>query len=125
MTLAYWCVLVAIFLPYVWFGVANFKGGKERSNHYPRDFASRVDGLAKRAHGAHLNTFETNPGFYAAVIIAHLAHAPQGRIDLLAVAYVLLRVVYGLLYIGDRPALRSATWFLSVTCIVGLFVIAA
>lgn len=125
MTIAYWCVLVAIFLPYVWFGVANAKGGKERSNHYPRDFVARAEGTAKRALGAHLNTFETNPGFYAAVIIAHLAHAPQGRIDALAIAYVVVRLAYGLFYIGDKAAARSATWFLSLVCIVGLFVISA
>lgn len=125
MTLAYWCVLVAIFLPYVWFGIANIKGGKDRDNHSPRDFAARVQGVAKRAHGAHLNTFETNPGFYAAVIIAHLAHAPQGRIDALAVSYVVLRLAYGFFYIADKPPVRSAVWFLSVACIVGFFVISA
>lgn len=126
MTIAYWCVLAAIMLPYVWFGVANAKAGRLRDNLSPRDFAGRLEaGMAKRAYGAHLNTFESIPGFMAAVIIAHLAHAPQGRIDLLAVTYVALRVAYGLLYIGNQGALRSGVWFASLLCVVGLFVISA
>lgn len=125
MTTAYWCVLAAIMLPYVWFGVANATGKGLRNNHYPRDFAARIDGLPKRAWGAHLNSFEALPGFAAAVIIAHLAHAPQARIDMLALAFIALRVAYGLCYLADKGALRSLFWFAGLVCVVGLFVVAA
>ena len=40
MTVAFWCVLIAIFLPYLCTGVAKFSGGKFglRHNHDPRAF---------------------------------------------------------------------------------------
>lgn len=126
MTIAYWCVLAAILLPYVWTGVAKFTSGfRPRDNHAPRAYLDQLEGPAKRAHWAQLNTFESIPGFMAAVIIAHLAHAPQGRVDALALTYIGLRLVYGVLYIKDLASLRSVVWAGGVACIVGLFVVAA
>jgi uncharacterized MAPEG superfamily protein len=85
MTTAYWCVLVAILLPYICFGIARNRGrgldGKRlRDNRNPRDFPTRIEGLSKRAWDAQLNSFESLPGFAAAVIIAHLVHVPQSQI---------------------------------------------
>jgi uncharacterized MAPEG superfamily protein len=64
-------------------------------------------------------------GFIAAVIIAELAHAPQSRIDLLAVVFVVARVLYGILYLAGYGALRSAAFFVGLVCTIGLFVVAA
>lgn len=126
MTIAFWCVLVAIFLPYLWTYVAKFTTGfRPRDNHNPREYLQKLEGPAKRAVWAEQNTFESVPGFMAAVIIAHLAHAPQGRIDAIAVTYVVLRLVYGLLYMADKALLRSLVWAASLACIVGLFVVSA
>lgn len=125
MTIAYWCVLVAIFLPYVWFGVANATGKGQRDNHNPRDFGQRIEGLPKRAFGAHLNAFEALPGFAAAVVIAEAVHASQALVDGLALAWVTLRLLHGVFYLNDKGSLRSAVWFGAVACVVGLFVAAA
>ena len=84
MTIAFWCVLVAGFLPY--FGTLTAKIGGERfDNSNPRDWLNAQSGFRKRANAAQHNSFEAFPFFAAAVIIAHLAGAPQGRIDLFAV----------------------------------------
>lgn len=126
MTVAYWCVLAAILMPYIWTGVAKFTSGfAPRDNHAPREYLDKLQGPAKRAHWAQLNTFESIPGFMAAVIIAHLAHAPQGRVDALALTYIGLRLAYGILYIKDLATLRSLVWAGGVACIVALFVVAA
>jgi uncharacterized MAPEG superfamily protein len=125
MTIANWCVLIGIFLPYVWFGVANAKGGRERSNHYPRDFANKAEGVAKRAWGAHLNAFEALPAFAAAVIIAQMTHGAQDRINLVAMLWVALRLLHGLFYVADKSLLRSGAWFGGLACVVALFVLAA
>jgi uncharacterized MAPEG superfamily protein len=126
MTIAYWCVLAAILMPYVWTGVAKFTSGfRPRDNRNPREYLDRLEGPAKRAHWAQLNTFESIPGFMAAVIIAHQAQAPQGAVDALALTYIALRLAYGVLYITDRAALRSVVWAVGVACIVGFFVVAA
>lgn len=126
MTIAYWCVLAAILLPYVWTGVAKFTSGfRPRDNHNPREYLDRLEGAAKRAHWAQLNTFESIPGFMAAVIIAHLAAAPQVAVDAIAVTYIGLRLLYGVLYITDKAAMRSLVWAGGVACIVALFVVSA
>jgi len=126
MTIAYWCVLVAILLPYVLFGIFNANIGKGRDNNNPRDWKSDlINPVAKYAHSAHLNTFESNTGFIAGVIIAHLAHAAQNDINLLAVAYIATRVLYSYFYLTGKGGLRSAFWGLSLLCTLGLFVISA
>jgi uncharacterized MAPEG superfamily protein len=129
MTISLWCVLVAIFLPYFCFGVARNRGrgadGRRlRDNRNPRDFPNRIDGIAKRAWDAHLNSFEVLPGFAAAVIVAQLVHANQGRIDILAIVWVLARVSYAIFYMTDRSALRSTSQFVSLACVLGLFIVA-
>jgi uncharacterized MAPEG superfamily protein len=64
------------YCPYIWAGIAKFTSGfLPRDNHNPREYLEKLQGLAKRAHCAQLNTFESIPGFMAAVIIAQLAHA--------------------------------------------------
>ncbi|KZX83621.1 hypothetical protein A3717_34005, partial [Alcanivorax sp. HI0013] len=93
MTLAYWCVLAAIFLPYLNTALAKFQGGfGPKQNHNPREFLETLEGSRKRAHWAQQNSFEVTPAFAAAVIIAHLVQtAPQGTIDGIALAFVVSR----------------------------------
>ncbi len=124
MTLAYWCVLAAILLPYAFTGFAKFQGGFGLSeNKNPREFLEKLSGARKRAHWAQQNSFEILPGFAAAVIIAHLAGtAPQATIDGIALAFVLSRVLFGICYIADWASARSLVWFFGMGCIVALFV---
>lgn len=124
MTLAYWMVLVAALLPYCATGYFKFAGGGGRTydNHAPRAGVDALPPDRKRAYWAQLNAFEAFPAFAAGVIIAHLAGGSQRWIDVLAVAFVLLRVAYTLLYIHDRPTARSLVWCAGLLCVIGLFV---
>lgn len=129
MTIAFWCVLVAVLLPYLSFGIARNKGRGHAGKGYvttvnPRDFPNRIDGLGKRAWDAHLNAFESLPGFAAAVIIAHLAHAPQNRIDILACVWVLAREAHMSFYLADKSTWCSSAQFVSLACVLGLFIVA-
>lgn len=124
MTIAYWCVLIAALLPYAFTGYAKSGGGYD--NRAPREWLDRREGAAKRAHWAQLNSFEAFPPFAAAVIIAHATGgAAQATIDALAVAFVVLRALYGVVYVADRPTLRTSIWTLGLLCVIGLFVAAA
>lgn len=123
MTIAYWCVLAAALIPYFTVAVAKSKG--DFDNAAPRDWLTRQEGFRKRALWAHENAFEAFPPFAAAVIIAHLARAPQGWIDVLAILFTVARIAYSVLYILDKPTLRSAVWTLGMGCVVGLFIVAA
>jgi len=128
MTVAYWCVLIALFLPYLCTVTAKAVGGgfSPRHNHDPRALLSSLSGLGRRANNAQLNGFEVTPAFAAAVIIAHLAGgAEQALLDQLAMAFVLSRIVYFICYIADWAMLRSLVWFAGMGLIVSLFVVAA
>jgi uncharacterized MAPEG superfamily protein len=129
MTVAFWCVFGAVLLPYVCFGIARNRGrdahGRRlRDNRNPRDFPNRIQGLAKRAWDAQLNSFESLPGFAAAVIIAHIVQAPQSWIDGLALAWIIARVAYVGFYLGDKSTLRSSAQAASLGCVLALFVVA-
>jgi len=128
MTLAYWCVLLALFLPYLSTVTAKIVGGgfSPRHNHDPRAFLAGLSGLARRANNAQLNSFEVTPAFAAAVIIAHLAGgAEQALLDQLAMAFILSRVLYFICYLADWAPLRSLVWFVGMGLIVSLFVVSA
>lgn len=128
MTIAYWCVLIAIILPYVCTSIAKAASGcfDRKANHDPRSFQEGLQGLPRRAHAAQLNSFEALPGFAAAVIIASLAGgAQQGTVDSLAVAFIVSRVLYILCYLGDYARLRSLVWFVGLLLVIALFVTAA
>ena len=104
MTLAFYCVLIAGLLPYAVFGQAAAK----LDIKLPRRRVADLDGIAARAHGAHLNHFEAFPFFAAAVIIAHLQVGVSPLINALAVAFIVTRVVYSFAYLTDRQPLRSS-----------------
>jgi uncharacterized MAPEG superfamily protein len=129
MTIAYWCVFVAVLLPYICFGIARNRGrgpsgDRLRDNRNPRNFPNRIEGLAKRAWDAQLNAFESLPGFAAAVIIAQSVHAAQAHVDTLAVVWVSARLAHMIFYLTDKSTLRSSAQFLSLACVLGLFVVA-
>jgi uncharacterized MAPEG superfamily protein len=123
MNFAYWMILAAAFLPYLTIVLAKVQGGID--NRAPRRDLGRLTGWRQRAEWAHRNHFEAFPAFAAAIIVAELAHMPQSRIDLLAGAFVLLRLVYTAMYVADWSTLRSIAWSLGLVCVLGLFALSA
>ncbi len=122
MTIAYFCVFAAIFIPLVLTGYAKFST-KGYDNRSPRDFTDKLQGKSKRAYNAQLNSYEAFAPFAAAVVIAHAAGAAQSQIDLLAVSFIFLRIIYAICYVQDQHLMRSVVWFGAFGCVVGLFVI--
>lgn len=120
MTTAYWCVLVAALLPFVATLIAK-RSGERFNNRDPRTWLEKQQGLSKRANNAQANGFEAFPIFAAAVIIAHLAHAPQARIDLLAISFVIARIAFLVCYLADWHWARSLVWFVGLSLCVALF----
>jgi len=124
LTLAHWILLASFFLPFVCAGIAK-AGRRDYDNAEPRQWESRLDGYRRRAVAAMNNTFEALPFFAAAVLVAHQTGAPQGRLDLLAAGWLVLRLVYVGLYVADRPTARSLAWAAAVAVNVWIFVLAA
>ena len=94
-TVAYWCVLIAALLP---LGCA---------------WLARHPELQEHATGAKANSIEALPFFIGAVIIAHQLSAPQIALDILAVVFVTLRIIYIAMYVAGFPWIRSGIWALA------------
>jgi uncharacterized MAPEG superfamily protein len=109
-TVAYWCVLIAALLPLACALLAKRGGFRGSDNHDPRAWLARQTGWRARANAAQANSFEALPFFIGAVIIAHQLGAPQMMLDLLAFLFVMLRVSYITMYVGDMPTARSLVW---------------
>ncbi|MFL1515675.1 hypothetical protein C9I50_12240 [Pseudomonas prosekii] len=123
MTVALWCVLIAIFLPYLCTGIAKFGNGfKLQDNHDPRDFLESLNGFGRRAHAAQLNSFEVTPAFAAAVLVAHLVGTAQlVTVNVLAVLFITSRLLYIICYLADWAMLRSLVWFVGMALIASFF----
>jgi uncharacterized MAPEG superfamily protein len=125
-TVAYWCVLVAALLPYACAWLAKAGGfGKPRSqggydNHDPRAWLSKLTDWRARANAAQANSFEALPFFIGAVVIAHQLAAPRAMVDILAVLFVTLRIVYIAMYVAGLPSVRSAIWALALLVNIGI-----
>lgn len=119
-TIAYWCVLVAALLPIVCAGIAKWGTfGKSRrdggfDNQNPRDWLARQQDWRARANAAQANSFEALPFFIGAVVIAHQLGAAQGRLDILAFIYIVLRMLFILMYVANLANIRSIVWTLAL-----------
>lgn len=123
MTIAFWCVLIAGLLPYV--ATITAKAGAKFDNNNPRDWLARQDGYRRRANAAQMNSFEAFPLFAAAVIVAFVLKAPQGKVDTLAMVFVGARIAYIVCYLADIAAVRSVAWLAGIVSAVWIFAAAA
>ena len=127
MTLAYWCIFFAIFLPIFCAAYAKYRAGfSPADNHNPRAFLARAQGKAARADAAQQNSYEIFPPFAAAVIIAHATGgATQGIINFWALLFVASRIAFVLCYIHDKMLARSLLFGVNLLCVIALFIAAA
>ena len=120
MTIAFACVLAMGLLPYVAAGIAK-KGFENYDNNHPREWLAKQSGFRARANAAQANLFESLPLFFAAVIIASVAHAPQERIDFLAVCFVVCRLAYLVCYVANWATARSLVWLAGLASVIAMF----
>jgi uncharacterized MAPEG superfamily protein len=127
-TVAYWCVLLAVLLPIGCAWLAKWPGMRKPraeggfDNADPRRWLAGQEGWSARANAAQANSFEALPFFIAAVVIAHQLGAPQTRLDILAVLFITLRIIYVAMYVADLPRARSVIWALAFAVNFFIFV---
>ena len=117
-------ILIACLLPYVFTLIAKKMAGfKARDNQNPREFLSHTTGLAARANAVQQNSFESLPLFIAAILMAEYMVISQTVIMTFGIAYLVLRVLYGICYLANWATLRSIVWLLSLLCPILLLVL--
>lgn len=119
------CLFIAILIPYLLkMIVASFmqKEGKY-DNHYPRAQQARLQGMGARAVAAHQNSFESLLVFATAVLTAIATKHIGITIQILAIIYIVSRVIYSYFYLMDMASLRSTTWFVGFICCLVILVL--
>lgn len=120
MSIAYWCILIAAVLPYAWVAFAK-SGAPAYNNKDPRGWLAKQDSYRVRnANAAHLNAFEAFPAFAAGVLMAQFAGVDPGRVSMLAIAFIVFRVLHGTFYLTGIHGLRSLAWIGGLACVLGL-----
>lgn len=125
MSIAYWCLLIAALLPYLWAGVAK-ASGQRYDNRDPRGWQTRQDNpRSNAAYAAHLNAFEAFAPFAAGVLGAQMAGVDTGVIAGLSLAFIACRVLHGVFYMTRKASLRSLVWAIGLGCVIALLAQAA
>jgi uncharacterized MAPEG superfamily protein len=109
MTMALWCVAIAAILPIISTGIAK-AGFRDYNNRQPREWLAKQQGWRARANAAQQNAWEALAVFAAGVFAAHIAQAPQERVDFWAMVFIGVRVAYLACYLADLAPLRSIVW---------------
>lgn len=128
MTTPFWCLLVAIFLPYVLTGISGYYKQQQFGsidNRLPRAQSAALEGAGARAWAAQQNAWEALVVFGLAVVVAHLAGADPGTSALASVIFVVARVLHGAFYVADLATLRSLSFGVATFCSLWLFWLAA
>ncbi|WP_223514142.1 MAPEG family protein [Pseudomonas sp. GL-B-19] len=118
MNIPFWCVFISALLIYV-ARMPVAKAMKELggyNNHLPRQQQAQLTGFGARAVAAHQNCFEAFILFAVGVLMAHTTQTAGWLIDLLAIIFVISRVIYLLCYWGDLAWQRSLVWFVGFVC---------
>jgi len=118
-----WCIVAAWLVVYgtkLPVAAAMHRAGGY-DNHLPRAQQARLEGWGARSVAAHQNSFENFAPFAAAVLVAHLAGGPERVVDLLAVSFVVARIIYVICYLADWALLRSGVWTVGFLVTFALF----
>ncbi|MCW8400792.1 MAPEG family protein [Legionella sp. PATHC038] len=112
------CLFIAILLPYLLKVVVAYFMQKEGryDNNYPRAQQARLQGMGARAVAAHQNSFESLLVFATAALTAMATKHIGISIQIVAIVYIISRIIYCFFYLMDKASLRSAVWFVGFVC---------
>ncbi len=91
------------------------KQGRYDNNH-PRAQQNQLTGYGARALAAHQNAFESAIIFAPAILLAIITKQVSTTIEMLAIAHVVARLLYHVLYLLNWSSLRSFFWMIATSC---------
>ena len=128
MTTPFWCLLVAIFIPYVLAGVTVYFKSKQLGSvdfNNPRDQSLALKDTGARANAAQQNAWEALVVFAAAVLVAAGASADAATSSTASLLFVGARLFHAIFYILNVPPMRTLSFAVGLGSCVWLFVLAA
>lgn len=89
-------------------------------NRHPRQQHAQLSGAGARALAAHQNTLESFALFAAGILVAEAVALPNLLSSMLAVGFLVTRVLYVVCYVKDWATLRSWVWAAGYFACIGL-----
>ncbi|MGC1182582.1 MAPEG family protein [Legionella sp.] len=116
------CLFIAILFPYLLKIVVGYfmKNEGVYDNHHPRIQQARLMGMGARAVAAHQNSFESLLVFTPAALTALVTNNVGITVQVLAIIYIISRLIYTIFYLKDYALLRSLTWFVGFICCLAI-----
>lgn len=117
MTTLVLCLVVAILFTYLSkmpLMVAMKKEAGGYNNHYPREQQAKLEGFGARARAAHQNGFEALTVYASAILTALATNHLSATIQILAIAYLITRIIYNYCYLKNLASLRSLIWLVGL-----------
>jgi uncharacterized MAPEG superfamily protein len=121
MTIAEWAIFGAVLIYLLTVAPVKVVTRPRFDNSNPRDPSFYKPGVPARALGAHINGIETFPFFAAAILLAEFRMQPQHWIDLLAIAFLVVRLAFIAAYLGNWPITRTLLWNLGFAINTAIF----
>jgi uncharacterized MAPEG superfamily protein len=121
MTIAEWAIFGAVLIYLLTVAPVKVVTRPRFDNSNPRDPSFYKPGVPARALGAHINGIETFPFFAAAILLAEFRTQPQHWIDLLAIAFLVVRLAFIAAYLGNWPITRTLLWNLGFAVNTAIF----
>ena len=124
MTIPLWCLVIAVFIPYVLTGMGAYYRNQQFGmidNHHPRTQAAQFEGVGARVYAAQQNAWEALAVFAAAVIVAHLAGADTGQSATAAMLFIGARALHAVFYAMDLAPLRTLAFVVGLGSCIWLF----
>jgi len=128
MTVPFWCLVIAAFLPYVLSGVGGYYKMKQFGSvdiKNPRQQAAKLEGVGSRVQAAQDNSWEALAVFTVAVFIAHFAGADAQASATAAMLWVGARIAHPIIYMMDIGPLRTLAFVVALGAVIWLLVLAA
>ena len=116
-------VLLAGLLPIVCAGISKW-GARGYDNHNPREWMATQTGRRALANHAQANSLEAFPFYAAGVILAMLAGVDVAQLQIVALVFVVSRMLYVYCYVTDKASLRSLVWSVGFFASVSLYALA-
>jgi uncharacterized MAPEG superfamily protein len=102
--------------------MAKLEGGYDNSE--PRAQQAKLDGLGRRALGAHQNGFEAFAPFAVGVLASIQRGGNVQAAAYMSILFIVARSAYVYAYLANKPTLRSGMWTLGILATSVLMILA-
>ena len=118
------CLLIGALLPILLSWVAayfKFQKFGNIDNKNPRFQSAELEGAGARAVAAQQNAWEALAVFTAGVVAYGLQGTGSEIASILAIVWVISRVLHGILYLANLDSLRTLSFLVGIGCSIALF----